>query len=71
MLAKWTEILPLFLVRKIASRNCEKMETGGMKFVRARKDVLIVIDGDLPPIRPKNVPPPAPRPPEALRRMHG
>ncbi len=45
MLAKWTEILPLFVVRWLALRMCERMlvfREGNERIVAtARPDVLI------------------------------
>lgn len=43
MLAKWTEILPLFVVRWLALRKCERMHFRAvpeLKVVMARPDVL-------------------------------
>lgn len=43
MLAKWTEILPLFVVRWLARRKCERMQFRAvpeLKVVMARPDVL-------------------------------
>ena len=41
MLAAWTEILPLFLVRWIARHRCEIFSALGKEWVHARPDVLI------------------------------
>ena len=45
MLAKWTEILPLFIVRYIAKRHCEVVQYHAgstyRSFAVARPDVLI------------------------------
>lgn len=45
MLAKWTEILPLFIVRWLAVRRCETVqafrEGNHRTFAIARPDVLI------------------------------
>ena len=49
MLAKWTEILPLFVVRWLALRHCEQVDVdrqGNYRvFVTARPDVLIRVKG--------------------------
>jgi hypothetical protein len=45
MLAAWVEMLPLFVVRWLALRHCERLKDGsGKTLVTARKDVLIVMD---------------------------
>jgi hypothetical protein len=48
MLAKWTEILPLFVVRWMAIRMCERVQISREGSVRlaatARPDVLIRAD---------------------------
>jgi hypothetical protein len=48
MLAKWTEILPLFVVRWLALRMCERVQISREGNVRlavvARPDVLIRAD---------------------------
>ena len=46
MLAKWTEILPLFIIRWIAKRYCERVPYSyegrvQFKMATARPDVLI------------------------------
>lgn len=46
MLPAWTEILPLFIVRWLALRTCERLHTttstdGYLVLVTARPDVLI------------------------------
>lgn len=41
MLAKWTEILPLFVIKWLARRSCERVAYGMQEFVTARPDVLI------------------------------
>jgi len=45
MLSKWTEILPLFVVRWLALRICERViamrETNARVFAVARPDVLV------------------------------
>lgn len=41
MLAAWTEILPLFVVRWLARRYCGTIEQGGIKCFDARPGVLI------------------------------
>lgn len=47
MLAKWTEILPLFFIRWLALNGCERILIGREDHTRvaalARPDVLIVI----------------------------
>ena len=54
MLAKWTEILPLFVVRCLALRACERVlvfrEDSERVFAVARPDVLIRVksQGDKP-----------------------
>lgn len=40
MLNWWAEFLPLFLVRLIAKRTCERVACGKTEFVTARTDVL-------------------------------
>lgn len=49
MLGKWTEILPLFLVRILAKKYCERVDyrfegTVKRSFAVARPDVLIKVD---------------------------
>lgn len=48
MLAKWTEILPLFIVRWLAIRHCERLiifrEEHERIMAVARPDVYIKID---------------------------
>lgn len=47
MLAKWTEILPLFVVRWLALRKCERFVLArGAVVAGARPDVLFYIKGD-------------------------
>lgn len=45
MLAKWTEILPVFVVRWLAKKHCERVTYGvgitGRTFFIARPDILI------------------------------
>ena len=47
MLANWTELLPLFVVRWLALRLCERLPVGREDHMRtaalARADVLIVL----------------------------
>lgn len=44
MLKIWTEILPVFIVRKLAIRMCEYIDVDkGLIVARARKDVLFVV----------------------------
>jgi len=49
MLAAWTEILPLFIVRWLAKRYCERINLRvndrGDAYVTPRKDVLIKFNG--------------------------
>lgn len=49
MLAKWTEILPLFIIRLLAKKYCEQVEYQYLPnisrdFAIARPDVLIKIN---------------------------
>lgn len=45
MLARWTEILPLFVVRWLAVRHCERLRIkGGPTVVMARPDALFRVD---------------------------
>jgi hypothetical protein len=53
MLAAWTEALPLFVVRWLARRMCERLHTtttthGYVVLVTARPDVLIRMPSDQP-----------------------
>jgi len=54
MLAKWTEILPLFVIRWLALGGCERVivfrEANERVFAVARPDVLIRVkeEGDKP-----------------------
>lgn len=41
MLAKWLQILPVFVYKRIAKKYCEKVSVGGVTVVTASKDVLI------------------------------
>lgn len=47
MLAKWTEILPLFVIRWLALRGCERViafrDGNNRVFAIARPDVLIKV----------------------------
>lgn len=47
MLAKWTELLPLFVVRWLARRYCERVIVGREGHIRiaatARHDILIIV----------------------------
>lgn len=49
MLAKWTEILPLFVIRWLALRHCERVvverEGKCRVFVTARPDVFVRTKG--------------------------
>lgn len=42
MLRNWVEILPLFVVRIIARRSCERVKLGNTTCIQALKDVLFV-----------------------------
>lgn len=41
MLASWIELLPLFIVRRLARRYCERVSVHGDAWITARRDVLI------------------------------
>jgi hypothetical protein len=41
MLAAWTEILPLFIVRWLARNHCERVSVYGEAWVTARPGVLV------------------------------
>lgn len=41
MLAKWCEILPLFVVRYLAKKLCERVYYNDTEFCIARPDVLV------------------------------
>lgn len=43
MLATWTEVLPLFVIRWLARRHCERVMIGGNRttYCVARPDVLV------------------------------
>lgn len=43
MLAKWLQILPVFIYKRIAVKYCEQFDLAGVKVVTASKDVLIQI----------------------------
>lgn len=45
MLAAWIELMPLFVVRWLARRNCEIVEAGQIKCFDARPGVLIFVNG--------------------------
>lgn len=46
MLSSWVEILPLFVVRWLALRNCEQLPlVRGVVVAHARPDVLFYIKG--------------------------
>jgi len=51
MLAKWVEILPLFIVRWLARRYCERVSIHREAHPRiaaiARPDVLVVLVGEV------------------------
>jgi hypothetical protein len=40
MLAKWTEILPLFVIRRLAGR-VERMRINDMLFLKVRPDIFV------------------------------
>lgn len=42
MLAAWTEILPLFVVRWLARRYCERFEMGSYQFHGARPGIFVI-----------------------------
>ena len=42
MLAAWTEILPLFVVRWLARKHCERFHLGGYQFHGARPDIFVI-----------------------------
>lgn len=45
MLAKWTEILPLFVIRWLAISRCERVwASGDLVVAMARPDVLIQVE---------------------------
>jgi hypothetical protein len=50
MLAKWTEILPLFIIRWLAVKSCERIlvfrEGNSRIFAIARPDILVRIKDD-------------------------
>lgn len=49
MLAKWTELLPLFLVRWLAIRRCERVRVyANLNAATARPDVLILVPKEQP-----------------------
>lgn len=49
MLARWTEILPVFVVRWLALRKCERLTLArGAVVTAARPDVLFYIKGAPP-----------------------
>jgi len=43
MFRKWTEVLPLFILRKIALRRCCRISMGNHVVVQVRPDVLILV----------------------------
>jgi hypothetical protein len=51
MLAMWTEILPLFIVRWLARRYCERVSIHRESHLRtaaiARPDVLVIVVGQV------------------------
>ena len=44
MLAKWLQILPVFIYRILAKRYCETITLAGLEIKTASKDVLIICD---------------------------
>ena len=49
MLAAWTEILPLFVVRWLALRRCERLRfrtSPELRVVMARLDVLVKVPNE-------------------------
>lgn len=45
MLAKWTQILPIFLYKKLAKKHCEMLSvTDKLQVHKAAKDVLIIAE---------------------------
>lgn len=48
MLAAWTELLPLFVVRWLARNRCERISVYGEAWCTARDDVLIKLNWDKP-----------------------
>ena len=43
MLARWTELLPLFVVRRLALRYCERLELAEVQtFAMPRPGVLVI-----------------------------
>jgi hypothetical protein len=47
MMAKWTKILPFFLVEYIAKKICERFEIYGKTYAQAYRGVLIRVN---PPV---------------------
>lgn len=43
MLAAWTQFLPLFLVRWLALRHCQRLPHNGQIVVQALEDVLFIV----------------------------
>lgn len=43
MLKNWIQILPLFLIKIIARKQCQIVEHGGRKYCMAFPDVLIAM----------------------------
>jgi hypothetical protein len=46
MLASWMNLMPLFVVRWMALRYCERVHVGGLLYVIARPDVLVRVKPD-------------------------
>jgi len=45
MLAKWTELLPMFMVKWLARRYCMRLNVGDLVYAEASRDVLVRIKG--------------------------
>jgi hypothetical protein len=43
MLARWTELLPVFVVRWLARGRCERITVRGVRYETARPDLLIKV----------------------------
>ena len=43
-MAKWTKILPFFIVKWLAKKHCERCMIGNEEYVIAYNDTLIKID---------------------------
>ena len=50
MLAWWWELMPLFVVRRISLRHCERLQASEtLLVVMPRPDVLVRVPDHLPP----------------------